>query len=219
MLCSCTRREVWIAPNSIFFKHGTMAFYPANFQPPPQLVTSKFQLYPLTPAYLELDYAAVMAGREVLNVWSGSSWPTPDFTLGENLADLQWHEREHKEGAAFTFTILSPAASVCLGCLYIRPLSELRPTNPSLLADSNDQDAMARFWLLESPLDPNLERDLLAELINWFNNDWHFPHLYFHTRPANGRQVQLFDTFPLTRQFELQMVQRGGSHIFWRSVG
>ena len=74
-----------------------MTFYPPERNLPDSLKTAEFHLLPLTPAHVEIDYEAVIASREMLNLWSGSDWPTPDFTLAANLADLEWHDREYQE--------------------------------------------------------------------------------------------------------------------------
>ena len=151
----------------------------------------------------------------MLNLWSGSQWPTPGFTLAENLADLEWHDREHRERIAFTYTILDPGGSTCLGCLYIRPLSELAEKNPKALKNCSPAEAMARFWVLSSHVADGLDHRVLMALIDWFDKEWDFPQISLHTRLANEQQVDLFDASTLTHRFDLQMPQRGGIHRFW----
>jgi len=56
----------------------------------------------------EFYYEAVMSSAEMLHRWSQSNWPIDDFTLAQNLADLQRHEREHIERMAFSSTVLNP---------------------------------------------------------------------------------------------------------------
>ena len=192
-----------------------MTFYPPQHNLPASLVTAEFHLYPLTAAHLEMDYEAVMASREMLNLWGGGKWPWPDFTLANNLSDLEWHDREHKERVAFTYTILDPTGSSCLGCLYIRSLSELAVHNSSALAHILPGEAMARFWVRSSRLADGLDRRLLAALIDWFTESWDFPRVSFHTREANHQQITLFETSTLSYRFQLQMPQRGGYHQFW----
>ena len=192
-----------------------MSFYPPNLNLPESLKTAEFQLRPLTPAHLEIDYEAVIASREMLNLWSGSPWPRPGFTLAENLADLEWHDREHRERAAFTYTIVDPIGSICLGCLYIRPLSELTvaisPDQTTVLPD----EAAARFWVRSSRLADGLDLRLLQRLIAWFEESWTFSKLYFHTREVNTQQSALFETAGLDHQFDLLIPRRGGTHQFW----
>lgn len=193
-----------------------MTFYPLPYQPPQSLKTAEFQLQPLHPKHLELDYDAVMASREMLNLWSGSSWPTPDFTLAENLADLKWHYDEHVQRKAFTYTILDQGGSYCLGCLYIRQLKELAKDNPGKIDHVSEQEALARFWLRTSHNAGNLNSQVLDTLINWFESSWHFPKIYFHTRQENKAQINLFQSSRLTFQFDLTLPNRDGLHQFYR---
>lgn len=84
-----------------------MEFYPASVPVPQENRTSRLRLRPLRATDVELDYKAVMSSAEMLHRWSQSDWPTDDFTLAQNLADLQRHKREHIERKAFTFTVLT----------------------------------------------------------------------------------------------------------------
>lgn len=192
-----------------------MNFYPEPAPLPRTLETAEFHLEPLHPRHLELDYDAVMASRPMLNLWSGSTWPTADFTLAENLADLKVHFREHQDRDAFTFTILNPASDFCLGCLYIRSLFELVKYNPHQLQGLSEREAVARFWVRSSELGSKLETNLLQTLITWFEQEWRFKKLYFHTRVKNRQQSDLFDRSSLTFRFHLEIPSRGGEHSFW----
>src|SRR5436189_5938859 len=99
-----------------------MEFYPANAPVPEEKRTNRLLLRPLRATVVELDYDAVMSSAEQLRRWSQSDWPADDFTLAQNLDDLQRHEREHRERVAFTFTVLNPHGTRCLCCVYITPL-------------------------------------------------------------------------------------------------
>src|SRR5919199_6814827 len=103
----------------------TMAWYPDEAPVPSELRTEEFLLRPLRASDVELDYDAVIGSRELLLVQSSGRWPAEGFSLADNLADLAEHEREHEARVAFTYTVLTPEAARCLGCIYIHPL---RPT-------------------------------------------------------------------------------------------
>ncbi len=193
-----------------------MSFYPPPLQLPQTLQTAGIQLQPLHPRHLDLDYEAVMASREMLNLWSGTNWPTAGFTLADNLADLEWHYEEHEQRKAFTYTILNPDGTFCLGCLYIRPLKELAQHNPGKLDHISDREALARFWLRRSYSGGDLERLALDALIDWFAISWHFPQIYFHTRSENRSQINLFQSSRLSYCFDLTLAERGGIHHFYR---
>ena len=192
----------------------------ANYFPPDRSVPAGYQsphllLEPLKPEHVALDYAAVIESREQLRLWSGSSWPADDFTLDDNLKDLQWHWREHQERVAFTYTVLDPMRETCLGCVYLRPLEELAAANPTHLADVAADETMVRFWIRSSRLNSGLERELLNTLMRWLEDDWPFSRVLYEVRDKNARQIQLLESFPLHQVMALQMPGRGGIHQFY----
>jgi len=189
-----------------------MTFYPANAPVPAELHMADFSLIPLTPAHVALDYTAVTASREMLRQWSGSSWPSDDFSLDDNLQDLQWHDREHRERLAFTYTVLNPAQDECLGCVYIRPLSEILPAAP-------DYHAIVRFWVSQPQREGPLERQLLDALCTWFySNAWAFERILFHTRVSSQWQIHLFMAAGYQAVNTHYLPERGGYHTFFERL-
>lgn len=195
-----------------------MSFFPPERDVPEILETRDFVLVPLNPSHVEIDYDAVMSSREMLRLWSGSAWPRDDFTLAENLADLAGHDREHRERIAFTFTVLNNQLNLCLGCVYMRPLSDLQEANAEKLSGIRQDEAITRFWVRTALMDTGFDMNLLKALIGWYETSWPFSRLYFHTRSANTQQVSLFEAAGLTRQWTLHYAQRGGRHHFYRTA-
>lgn len=78
------------------------AFYPASAPVPEGIRTECVLLRPLRATDGAHNYAAVMASAEQLHRWSQITWPADDFTVAQNLADLQGHECEHIERQAFS---------------------------------------------------------------------------------------------------------------------
>jgi hypothetical protein len=149
----------------------------------------------LLAADVELDYDAVMSSKEMLRVWEQTDWPVDDFTLADNLEDLERHEREHREGIAFTYTVLNPAETECLGCIYIVPLQVLLSrfaSSPDGSATINSSEACTSFWVRVSRLDDGLEDRLLDALIGWFKDEWAFSRVVFSTNSEDNRQAKLF---------------------------
>ncbi len=163
-------------------------FYPSGTLVPAATSTDRLLLRPLTVDHLALDYDAVMASREQLNRWSQTTWPTPDFTLAENRADLERHQREHVEGVAFTYTVLEPTQTRCLGCVYINPL----PVSTSDLYAKENYIARVSFWVRSDELNSGLESHLLATLRAWFANQWPFAQVIYPVSQQNLPQAALF---------------------------
>jgi RimJ/RimL family protein N-acetyltransferase len=144
-------------------------------------------LRPLRAGDVAADYEAVMSSPAMLRRWSQSDWPADDFTLAENLADLQRHEREHEEGVAFTFTVLDPEQTRCLGCVYLQPL---RPEEAAWGAGARHAARVA-FWVRESEIATGLDRHLLELMREWLRDSWSFDRVVFSASPDDVRQVRL----------------------------
>ena len=195
--------------------YETAPFFPVDQPVPDGLRTAVCTLEPLQPRHNALDYEAVMASREQLRLWGGHDWPADDFSLADNEKDLAFHWQEHQQRAAFTYTVLDPAQTRCLGCLYIRPLAELRRNNAYLLSGMPGDVALARFWVRSDARDSDLESHLLSSLHEWFDTKWPFSRLLFHTRQADQRQRALFQEAGLRAVLTLMLPDRGGPHLFF----
>ena len=173
-----------------------MEFYPAGVPVPQEKRTSRLCLRPLRATDVELDYDAVMSSAEMLRRWSQSDWPADDFTLAQNLADLQRHEREHIERTAFTFTVLNPQGTQCLGCVYIMPLQpeEIPPCQDAAYA------ADVGFWVRTSEVANALDQHLLATLRAWFQAEWAFDCVVFTITQQETHQAALFEAAGLERR-------------------
>lgn len=172
----------------------SMRFYPPDSHVPERLETADFILRPLLAKHVELDYDAVMEDPASLRAWSQSDWPADDFTLQENLRDLERHEREHRERAAFTFTVLSTVGDRCLGCVYISPIEVriaagqipdfYRPGPQHFTAD-------VCFWVRPSQFSIQIDIKLFHSVQSWLMHDWYFDRLFIHTSQADLRQREI----------------------------
>ncbi len=157
--------------------------------------TDRLVLLPLRASDVERDYDAVMSDAAALRRCRGSDWPSDDFTLAENLADLERHEREHERGEAFTYTVLAPDEVRCLGCVYIVPVwSEALP-----LCGAAACAACIGFWVRASEWSNDLDRHLLTTLREWLKAEWAFECVLFTNYAADTRQAALFEETGLPR--------------------
>ncbi len=169
-------------------------FYPDDARIPESLQTEEFLVRPLKATDVTLDYDAVISSRSELFLGSGSTWPREGFTIEENLEDLKGHEREFSERVAFTYTVMNPEETECLGCIYIDPLEaffkEEDTKSGAYLADCT---AYVTFWVRQSRLVDDLDKHLLQALIPWFQNQWAFSHVLFLTQRIQQRQIWLLE--------------------------
>ena len=145
-----------------------MTFYPDDAPVPAGLRSDEFLLRPLRATDVELDYEAVMATQEVLRRGSGGAWPRPDFTLEENLADLQGHEADFLARRGFTYTVMDPTESRCLGCVYAYPPADDRD------GQAGAHEAVVWFWVRPDCVADDLDRRLVAALVPWLRRRLRF---------------------------------------------
>lgn len=178
-------------------------FYPGNAVIPEALWTEEFLVRPLKAVDVELDYDAVMTSRAELLLKSGGRWPREGFTLEENLADLIRHEQQHHDRIAFTYTVMNPEETECLGCLYINPLGGLLQRVGIFVEHLPENSAYVTFWVRQSRLVDNLDRRLLQALISWFQTEWAFSHVVFLAKKVQARHIRLFEEMGMQLQYTL----------------
>ena len=174
---------------------------------PPELKTEEFVLRPIVVDDTEMDYAAVMETREHLRLWRQSTWPEDDFTVEADRQDLIDLEERHAAQRAFTYTVLDPDGTRCLGCVYVFP------TSASFLAKSTvipvgedtwaDVEAVVFFWVRLSQMELGMDERLLSALRAWFKDEWKLEKTVYVTSEQFTQQVDLMDRTDLTPKFEL----------------
>ncbi len=188
----------------------TPAFHPAGAPVPVGMRTERLRLRPLRAADAERDYAAVMASAEQLRRWSQSEWPAAGFSLEENRSDLERHEREHAARTAFTFTVLDPAGTTCLGCVYIEAAGpELAP-----LFEDAAHAAVVGFWVRTSEIRGDLDRDLLAALRPWLSREWRFDRVAWVIVRAETRQAALLKEAGMTERAAFRRAEGRECRVF-----
>jgi len=141
---------------------STNRFVPDDFEIPASLETDCFRLRMLSRDDVEKDYEAVVESRELLHTMFGGPWPRPGFTLEDNLADLERHQKEFLSRKAFAYTVVSLDETRVLGCVYID------------LPETTDSDAVVVMWVRQTEYDKGLDEILFNIVRNWISSDWPF---------------------------------------------
>ncbi|MBN1667495.1 MAG: hypothetical protein JW862_10420 [Anaerolineales bacterium] len=144
-------------------------FVPADFVVPAVLETEHFRLRMLSVQDVEKDYDAVMETQARFHAM-GSKWPRFGFTLEENLADLERHQREFLAREAFAYTVVSLDEKRVLGCVYINPTKVDQP------------DASVRLWVRESEFEQGLDPVLFKAVKDWLATAWPFSQVAYPGR-------------------------------------
>ena len=178
-------------------------FYPLAFHLPDELRHPKFYLRPLRVADAVLDYDAVMANRAALLVYSLRRWPHEHFTLDENRVDLQRHEQEHLARERFTFTVLTPDATQCLGFVYIKSTNSFLERSSVSIPQAHPLAARVTFWLRPECVAADLDAELLVSLRGWFRDEWALDQITFMANENETRRLELFQRAGLALQYSL----------------
>ncbi len=199
LLCASTQ--------GYLLKGHAVSFADSNKPVPAELRTEQFVLRPIVADDSEADYDAVMETREYLRLWQQSTWPEDDFTVEANRKDLVELERRHVERRAFTYTVLAPDGTECLGCVYVFPPSAafLMKSTVTPVGDDDwaDVDAVVFFWARASQMETGMDERLLAALRAWLNEEWKLHRAVFVTNEQFKQQVDLIGSTNLSLKFEL----------------
>lgn len=178
-----------------------------DFHAPAELRTNEFLLRPIVAADAERDYEAVMASREYLRPWEQTGWPADDFTVEANRADVAKLERWHAAGERFTYTVLDPTGTQCLGCVYIAPTGAPLFARKQIAAIDgarwSEYAVAVHFWVRTSRLADGLDRRLLDALGPWLEDDWQIARHLVVTNEQVEQQVSLIESTNRRLRFRL----------------
>ncbi|MEP6843215.1 MAG: N-acetyltransferase [Pseudolysinimonas sp.] len=196
-----------------------MSITDPNEPVPAELRTADFVLRPIVADDAEMDHAAVMETRDHLRLWEQSSWPEDGFTVEANRLDLVGLEQRHAEHRAFTYTVLNPAGTECLGCVYVFPTSASFLVKSTVTAvgddDWADVEAVVYFWARLSQMEAGMDERLLASLRAWFLEEWKVERAVYVTNETFTQQVELIVRSGLKLKFELVEPDKAGSYLVY----
>ena len=194
-----------------------MPFTESTEPVPAELKTDEFALRPIVVGDTELDYAAVMETREHLRLWRQSTWPEDDFTVEANREDVIDMEQRHAAHRAFTYTVLNPEGTRCLGCVYVFPTSATFLAKSTVTPVSEDEwadvDAVIFFWVRLPQMELGMDERLLSALRAWFTEKWKLEKTVYVTSEPFTQQVDLMNRTDLTLKFELLEPGKPGKRL------
>lgn len=194
-----------------------MTFNNEGFHAPEELRTEEFLLRPILVSDAALDYEAVMASKAYLRPWEQTGWPADDFTLEANRADVSKLERWHTAGERFTYTVLDPTGTQCLGCVYLVPTDAPMFARKQIDAIDgarwSEYAVVVHFWVRTSRLADGLDRRLLDALGPWLTNDWRLPYYLIVTNEQVEQQVGLIESTDRQLRFRLTDPKEPGKSL------
>jgi hypothetical protein len=194
-----------------------MAFNDDDFHAPAELRTDGFLLRPIRASDAALDYEAVMASKEYLRLWEQTGWPADDFTVDANRADVVKLEWWHAAGERFTYTVLEPNETQCLGCVYIVPTGARLFARRQIAAIDgarwSEYAVAVNFWVRTSRLADGLDRRLLDALGPWLADEWHIARHLIVTSEQVAQQVSLIESTNRRLRFRLTDPEQSGKSL------
>jgi len=167
----------------------------------------------LHPKHVELDFQALMKSKDFLRRWSNSPWPEDHFTVENNLIDLEWHYAEFMEKIAFTYTILDQLKTICLGCIYIRPVTSIPSLSPEEKAKLDPFRFFISYWVITEIRNTPLENEIFTAIRDWLQTVWKFQSDLFVSNSQIPEQNELYRKNQMDLFLELEEKKR--HQQFW----
>ena len=131
---------------------GADPFVPADFKVPVTHKGRTYNLVPLGPALVNVDYDALPSSEHLQKTFSDGKWPHAGITMAGAMKDMQEEEERFQSRKSFAYGVLTLDGKHELGAFYLRP--------------SNKQgfDAAASFWVAKARFDQGFEAVLLKDM-------------------------------------------------------
>ena len=147
-----------------------MSFGAKGIEPADGFAGDGFVVRPLVPSDVVLDHEAVMSSREFLYHWEQDPpYPPDDFSVEDNLEDLQQMDSEHRNRTRYTYTVMNADETQVLGCIYILPNDDRMYRTAKVAShdgtDLSSVDATVAFWVRGSTWENGFERTLLEAVL------------------------------------------------------
>ncbi|MEO0492491.1 MAG: GNAT family protein [Actinomycetota bacterium] len=186
-----------------------MTFRARGIEPQDGFHADGFVVRRLLPSDVEADHRAVMASREFLYHWEQEPpWPAEDFTVAEDLVDLERMATRHDDGVRYTFAVMTPDEAEVLGCVYLLPGDD--PIYGAVSVTSHDGttlgdvDATVSFWVGVATWPDGFERTVLEAVVRWLRDDWSLGPFVVVTNEALDHQIATIESLGLRRAFDFR---------------
>ena len=184
-----------------------MSFREQGIEPADGFTGDGFIVRPLVPSDVVLDHEAVMSSREFLYHWEQDPpYPSEDFTVEDNLEDLEQMDGEHRNGTRYTYTVMRADEAQVLGCIYLLPNDDrMYQTAEVTSHDGTDLasvDATVAFWVRVSTWEHGFERTLLDAVLRWLRDDWPLERPVIVTNEKLTHQIATIESLGLARRFD-----------------
>ncbi len=184
-----------------------MSFRAKGIEPSDGFSGDGFIVRPLVPSDVVLDHEAVLSSREFLYHWEQEPpYPPEDFSVEDNLADLEQMDGEHRNGTRYTYTVMNADETEVLGCIYLLPNDDRMYRSAVVTShdgtDLSSYDATVLFWVRVSTWEHGFERILLEAVLGWLRDEWAIERPVVLTNEKLDHQIATIESLGLTRRFD-----------------
>ncbi len=176
MLALCPASAAVAATNSAAAAVAAPApkapFVAPNFRVPIMVEADDFQLVPLGPYLVKIDYDAYMSSIEHLQktFTRSTDWPRADLTDADAMVDMQTEQGRFQKRESFAYSVLTSDGSRERGSVYV---------SPSTVAG---YDAVVRMWVTKAEYDAGFDAKLYAWVTDWVRKEWPFKKVAYPGR-------------------------------------
>lgn len=184
-----------------------MTFREQGIEPADGFSGDGFIVRPVLPSDNALDHDAVMETREFLYHWEQDPpYPPEDFSVDDNLADLEQMHAAHLDGTRYAYTVMNSDETRCLGCIYLLPNNDRMYRTAEVTSDDGTDfstiDMTVSLWVRTSTWESGFEGKLLAAVLAWLRTDWTIERPVFLTNEHLDQQIATCESLGLTRRFD-----------------
>ena len=153
---------------------------PAEFDVPTLVEADGFQLVPLGPELVKIDFDAYMSSIEHLQqtFTRSTSWPRADITDAEAMLDMETEQSRFENRESFAYAVLTPDGLRERGCVYVRPSSK------------QGFDAEVLMWVTKAEFDAGFDAELYRWVTQWIEEAWPLQQVAY---PGRAIEWQAWD--------------------------
>ncbi|WP_353199792.1 twin-arginine translocation pathway signal protein [Sandarakinorhabdus sp.] len=154
------------------FAQQAAPFVPSGFTAPVLVKGAGFELVPLGPALVKIDYDAYMSSIAHLQTTFTRSkdWPHAGLTAADAMKDMEGEAGRFQQRQSFAYAVLTPDGRRERGSVYV---------SPSRVAG---YDAVVRLWVTKAEYDAGFDAELYAWVTGWVRKEWPFAKVAYPGR-------------------------------------
>jgi len=147
-------------------------FVPSGFTAPVLVKGAGFQLVPLGPALVKIDYDAYMSSIAHLQTTFTRSkdWPHAGITAADAMKDMEGEAARFQQRQSFAYAVLTPDGRRERGSVYVSP------------SRVKGYDAVVRLWVTKAEYDAGFDAALYGWVTSWVRKQWPFAKVAYPGR-------------------------------------